>query len=64
MISTQVGNDIKVTLSTEELKNAFTSPRNYYNFMKELHKKTHIPFFEEAELLEWVLEEESKENKK
>ena len=60
MVSTQIGDNIKITMSKEELKKAFTSPRNYYNFMKELYKKLGLPFLEEEELLEWVKEEERK----
>ena len=62
MVITKIGeNEVKVTLNKEELKKAFSTPRNYYNFMKELHKKLGIPWLDELDVLEWVISTEKEE---
>ena len=53
--------EYKTTLSESELKEAFKTPRNYFEFMEELHKQLGIPFFDEAELWEWVIESEKED---
>ena len=60
MITTKSGTEIKTTITESELKEAFTTPRKYYEFMKKLHKQMGIPWFDELDVLEWVKEEESK----
>lgn len=53
-------NDIerRTTVTEQELKAAFETPRGYYNFMKKLHKQLDIPWFDELDVLEWVQEQE------
>ena len=60
MITTKSGTEIKTIVTESELKEAFTTPRKYYEFMKKLHKQMGIPWFDELDVLEWVKEEEAK----
>lgn len=62
MVTTKINNEeyleYRTTITESELKKALSSPRNYYNFMKKLHRQLGIPFCDEMELLEWVIESE------
>ena len=60
MITTKNGAEIRTTVTESELKEAFSTPRKYYEFMKKLHKQIGIPWFAEMEVLEWVKKEEAK----
>ena len=60
MVTIKSGTEIKTRLTVEELREAFSTPRKYYEFMKKLHEQIGIPFTDELELLEWVKREESK----
>ena len=60
MITTKSGTEIRTRLTVDELREAFTTPRKYYEFLKKLHEQTETPFLNELELLEWVKGEEAK----
>lgn len=60
MVTTKSGTEIKTTVTESELKEAFSTPRKYYEFMKKLHKQMDIPWFDELDVLEWVKREEAK----
>lgn len=60
MITTKSGTEIRTRLTVEELREAFSTPRKYYEFLKKLHEQTETPFLNELELLEWVKREEAK----
>lgn len=62
MITVKISEEeYRTTVTNAELKEAFKTPRNYYNFMKTLHRQIGIPFLEDMELYEWVLEKEREE---
>lgn len=63
MITTKSGTEIRTTVSESELREAFSTPRKYYEFMKKLHKQMGIPWFDELDVLEWVKQEEAKHDK-
>lgn len=63
MVTTKSGTEIKTTITESELREAFRTPRKYYEFMKKLHKQMGIPWFDELEVLEWVKKEEAKNEK-
>ena len=60
MITTKNGTEIKTTVTESELREAFSTPRKYYEFMKKLHNQMGIPWFDELDVLEWVKKEELK----
>lgn len=60
MVTIKRGSEIKTRLTVEELREAFSTPRKYYEFMKKLHEQIGIPYTDELEVLEWVKREESK----
>ena len=62
MITTKSGTEIKTIITESELKEAFSTPRKYYEFMKKLHRQMGIPWFDELDVLEWVKKEEAKQN--
>ena len=57
MVTTKSGTEIRTTVSESELREAFSTPRKYYEFMKKLHKQMDIPWFDELDVLEWVKKE-------
>ena len=61
MVTIKSESEIKTRLTVEELREAFSTPRKYYEFMKKLHEQIGIPFTDELEVLEWVKSEEAKE---
>ena len=64
MVTTKSGTEIRTTVSESELREAFSTPRKYYEFMKKLHKQIGIPWFDELDVLEWVKKEEAKHDSK
>ena len=60
MVTTKSGTEIRTTVSESELREAFSTPRKYYEFMKKLHKQIGIPWPDELDILEWVKKEEAK----
>ena len=63
MVTTKNGTEIKTTITESELREAFSTPRKYYEFMKKLYKQIGVPWFDELEVLEWVKKEEAKNEK-
>lgn len=63
MVTTKSDTEIRTIITASELREAFSTPRKYYEFMKKLHNHIGIPWPDELDVLEWVKKEEAKNEK-